>query len=165
VADDDARRLISAVRRLASAFNAMGYRFGQIHGLTRTDVAALGVVAEASEQGASIGTVELARRIGITAPSATVLVDRLITAGLLTRQPDPSDGRRVVLTLTDAARAAGRDHFGSLDDVLMQMLNSHTTHDLQTATAIIERAADLASHTAEQTPEASVRTDTGDQQV
>jgi DNA-binding MarR family transcriptional regulator len=144
VADDSARRLLSALRRLTGAFTAMGYRFGELHGLSRSDVAALIVITEASEQGTSIGTVELARRIGITAPSATVLVDRLIDAGLLARQRDLSDGRRVVLTLTAAARAAGRDHFGTLNDMLLQMLDAHSPDDLRTAAAVVDQAADLA---------------------
>lgn len=150
--DDEARRLLSALRRLTGAFTAMGYRFGELHGLSRSDAAALIVVTEATEQGASIGTVELARRVGITAPSATVLVDRLIAAGLLTRQPDIHDGRRVVLTLTAAARASGRDHFGSLNNALLQMLNNHTPHDLRAATAMIEHAAEIATSKAKQTP-------------
>lgn len=151
MADDDARLLLSAVRRLTGAFAEMGYRFGELHGLSRSDVAALIVVTEAAEQGASIGTVELARRIGITAPSATVLVDRLVAAGLFARQPDVNDGRRVVLTLTAAARAAGRDHFGTLNDALLQMLNTHPPNDLRTATAMIDQAADLAIGKANET--------------
>jgi DNA-binding MarR family transcriptional regulator len=158
VADDDARRLLNALRRLTGAFTEMGYRFGELHGLSRSDVAALIVVAEAAEQGASIGTVELARRIDITAPSATVLVDRLIAAGLLARQRDLSDGRRVVLTLTAAARAAGRDHFGTLNDALLQMLNTHSPDDLRTAAAVIDQATDLAIAKANQTT-ASTTTD------
>lgn len=152
MADDDARRLLSALRRLTGAFTEMGYRFGELHGLSRSDVSALIVVTEAAEQGARIGTVELARRIGITAPSATVLVDRLITAGLLARQRDASDGRRVVLTLTPTARAAGRDHFGSLNDLLLQMLNTHSPEDLRTAADVLDQAADLATATANEPP-------------
>lgn len=144
MADDDARRLLSALRRLTGAFTEMGYRFGELHGLSRSDVAALIVVTEAAEQGATIGTVELARRIGITAPSATVLVDRLIAAELLARQRDASDGRRVILTLTPAARAAGRDHFGSLNDQLLEMLTTHSPDDLRTAADVVDQAADLA---------------------
>jgi DNA-binding MarR family transcriptional regulator len=32
-------------------------------------------------------------------------VDRLADAGLVRRQPDPADGRRIVVTLTDRAEA------------------------------------------------------------
>ena len=144
MAEDDARRLLSALRRLTGAFTEMGYRFGELHGLSRSDVAALIVVTEAAEQGENIGTVELARRVGITAPSATVLVDRLVAAGLLARRHDTGDGRRVVLTPTAAARSAGRDHFGPLNDLLLRMLSTHPADDLRTAADVVDQAADLA---------------------
>ncbi len=152
MAEDSARRLLSALRRLTGAFTEMGHRFGELHGLSRSDVAALIVITEAAEHGTSIGTVELARRIGMTAPSATVLVSRLIAAGLIARQRHLSDGRRVVLTLTPAGRAAGRDHFGTLNDLLLQMLSTHSPDDLQTATNILEQAADVAATRAKDTP-------------
>ena len=143
MAEDEAHRLVGALRRLTGAFTEMGYRFGEAHGLSRSDVAALIVVTEVTEQGASIGTVELARRIGLTAPSATVLVDRLVAAGLLARHPHPDDRRRVVLTLTPAARTAGREHFGAMNDRLLTMLGEHPAEELRTVAALLERAADL----------------------
>lgn len=47
---------------------------------------------------------ELAVREGVTQPSMTALVTRLERDGLATRGADPSDGRAVVVTLTDAGR-------------------------------------------------------------
>jgi DNA-binding MarR family transcriptional regulator len=49
-----------------------------------------------------LGPAELARRLGMSTASATVLVDRLERAGYLRRRPDPEDRRRVVLDVTDA---------------------------------------------------------------
>lgn len=151
VADDQARRLVGALRRLTGAFTEMGYRFGEQHGLSRSDVAALGVITEITEQGASIGTVELARRVGLTAPSATVLVDRLVAAGLLARQPNPGDRRRVVLALTPHARAAGRAHFGAMNDRLLRMLSEYSTDDLRGAAAMLEQVAEVVMGSDEDT--------------
>jgi DNA-binding MarR family transcriptional regulator len=47
---------------------------------------------------------DLAVREGVTQPSMTALVSRLERDGLATRGADPSDGRAVVVTLTDAGR-------------------------------------------------------------
>ena len=47
---------------------------------------------------------DLAVREGVTQPSMTALVTRLERDGLATRGADPSDGRAVVVTLTDAGR-------------------------------------------------------------
>jgi DNA-binding MarR family transcriptional regulator len=49
-----------------------------------------------------LGPAELARRLGMSTASATVLVDRLEQAGYLRRRRDPADRRRVVLDVTDS---------------------------------------------------------------
>ncbi len=55
---------------------------------------------------------ELARREGVTAPSESRIVDRLVDLGLVERQPDPEDARRLTIALTREGREAamtGRD--------------------------------------------------------
>lgn len=68
-------------------------------GVGVTDVLALQVLT-----GRAAGTVELGDALGIRSASATALADRLQTAGHLRRVPHATDGRRVVLELTDGAR-------------------------------------------------------------
>ena len=53
-----------------------------------------------------IGVAEIARRLGITHPSASALVGQLLERGYLATDDDPSDGRRRVLRLTDRATRA-----------------------------------------------------------
>ncbi|MBX3094594.1 MAG: winged helix-turn-helix transcriptional regulator [Cryobacterium sp.] len=53
-----------------------------------------------------LGVTELAEAIGVDQPRASRLVQDAMDAGLLTRKPDPRDGRRSVVELS----AAGRDH-------------------------------------------------------
>jgi DNA-binding MarR family transcriptional regulator len=47
----------------------------------------------------------LAAREGVTQPAMTQLVSRLQDAGLVTREPDPADGRVVQVGITDEGRA------------------------------------------------------------
>jgi MarR family transcriptional regulator, organic hydroperoxide resistance regulator len=49
---------------------------------------------------------ELAEQAGISAPTATRMVDGLLQRGLLTRIDDPIDRRAVVISLTGEGRAA-----------------------------------------------------------
>ena len=49
---------------------------------------------------------ELAESAGISAPTATRMVDGLLQRGLVTRIDDPIDRRAVVISLTDEGRAA-----------------------------------------------------------
>lgn len=154
MSEDEATRFLASVRRLTGAFTEMGHRFGEQHGLSRSDVSALIVVTEVTEQGSDIGTVELARRIGLSAPSATVLVDRLVAAGLLARHRHPGDARRVVLSLTPAGRAAGGEHFGVLNRRLLEMLRARPTADLRAAADLLDRAADVTATVLDPTPAA-----------
>ena len=48
---------------------------------------------------------ELAEEMGITLPSATSLVDRLVKNGWVTREPDPNDRRIIRLGVTDQGMA------------------------------------------------------------
>src|SRR5512147_2176032 len=48
---------------------------------------------------------ELAVREGVTQPAMTQLVSRLQADGLVARDTDPSDGRVVQVSITDAGRA------------------------------------------------------------
>jgi DNA-binding MarR family transcriptional regulator len=55
---------------------------------------------------AGISLTELAEHLGFLPSSASKVVDQLLTRDLLTRQIDPSDRRRAILTLTPAGLAA-----------------------------------------------------------
>jgi DNA-binding MarR family transcriptional regulator len=57
---------------------------------------------------------DLNRHVLLSQPALSRLVDRLAGRGLVERRPDPADGRSVLLSLTEAGRAAqrqiGRQH-------------------------------------------------------
>lgn len=55
---------------------------------------------------------DIARRTSLTAGSATTLVDRLVSAGLVERAPHPGDRRRVFVDLTGRGRSAIETMFG-----------------------------------------------------
>src|SRR5262245_60021785 len=49
---------------------------------------------------------ELAERAGISAPTATRIVDGLLERGWVSRVADPTDRRAVVISVTEAGRSA-----------------------------------------------------------
>ena len=147
---DDAARIVAAVRRLTGAFTATGHRFGEQHGLGRTDVTALVLITENAEHGKPIGPTQLARMLGISAASVTVLVDRLVVADIVIREQHPSDRRRVLLVPTPRAHAAGRQHFGALNAEIMSLLAAYPAQQLRAAADMLARVADLAeAHSAD----------------
>jgi len=58
----------------------------------------------ARNDGASLS--DVAGHLGLTPPSTSVMVDGLVTRGLVTRRPDSRDRRRLTLALTSEGHAA-----------------------------------------------------------
>ena len=78
---------------------------------------------------------ELNRRVLLSQPALSRMVDRLAERGLLQRQPDPADGRGVRLALTDAGRALqrriGRRHARSVARALTAGLDRGELRQLE----------------------------------
>ncbi|WP_406118560.1 MarR family winged helix-turn-helix transcriptional regulator [Streptomyces sp. NBC_00989] len=66
----------------------------------------------------------LAREAQITAQAMGATLNALRTRGLVERRPDPDDGRRVVLTVTDAGRQALRNKRNERAELLARALTS-----------------------------------------
>ena len=47
-----------------------------------------------------VSITELAELLNVSAPSASTMVERLVEKGVLVREPDPADRRRVIVTVT-----------------------------------------------------------------
>lgn len=76
----------------------------------------------------------LAEHLGIAPRSATEVADSLESAGLLTRRPDPTDRRAVLLTLTDQGRhtvAAVRDRRRAAAEDAVATLSSADRSELR----------------------------------
>lgn len=99
--DDFAERLRVATLRIAYGLRARA----AAHGLTPSRLAALVILSKNGPMRAG----DFARRMGITAPSASRLVDVLVDKGFAARGPDPSDQRAYLLSLTDKGAAAMGD--------------------------------------------------------
>jgi DNA-binding MarR family transcriptional regulator len=66
--------------------------------------AQLRILAQLHQDGpAAVG--QLASILGVTLPSITATVDRLVNAGLVSREDDPTDRRRVINRLTPSGTA------------------------------------------------------------
>ncbi|WP_281010878.1 MarR family winged helix-turn-helix transcriptional regulator [Pseudonocardia alni] len=84
-------------REYVSAMVFHGQVTADAAGLNATDLYALNLLDLIGEVTAG----ELARRTGLTTGAVTKLVDRLASAGLVSRRPDPQDRRRVRIGIVD----------------------------------------------------------------
>jgi DNA-binding MarR family transcriptional regulator len=116
-------------RRLRSASGQLS------HGL-------LSALATISKQG-PLRLAELAQLESVSAPSTTRLVAELESKGLVSREPDPADGRAVLLSITlkgEAAVAAARAARAEMVAELFETLDTGEISAIAAAVPALEKA-------------------------
>lgn len=91
--------LLGTLVRLNLAVSDVLARITGDHGTNLADYLVLGLIRASKDSLSSPGTI--ADTLGRTSGGMTLTIDRLITAGLVHKSKDPSDGRRAVVGLTD----------------------------------------------------------------
>jgi len=94
--------VVARLRRVRSHFDQeLEALFGE-HELTLADFE---VLATLRRLGSSTSQRRLMDALGLTSGTVSVRVDRLVAAGLVTRDPDPQDGRGALVALTAEGHA------------------------------------------------------------
>ncbi|MCD6288326.1 MAG: MarR family transcriptional regulator [Candidatus Hydrogenedentes bacterium] len=98
---EQARTIFEAARALQKRIMGRKCRFGSsdkdfCHSLTMPQVNMLSVIR--SFDGASLK--DLANSLGVSAPSASSMVDRLVEMGAITREQNPDDRREVIVRVS-----------------------------------------------------------------
>lgn len=112
--------------------------------LSAADHKALGIIERKGPMTAS----ELAKRTGLTAGAITGLVDRLISAGYVSRDHDSADRRRVILTTSGEQSQDVLDAFAALGESQSDFADRYTP---QQAAAIVDWVTRISRELAEQT--------------
>lgn len=82
----------------------------------------------------------IAEQIGLTTGSASRMVDRLLAAGLVTRDTDPRDRRRVIVTITPQALDRVAEHYSPLNEKLRSILAQLPNRSLTDMLAFVRDA-------------------------
>ncbi|HEY1704880.1 MAG TPA: MarR family transcriptional regulator [Trebonia sp.] len=142
VPDDDVFDLAAQLR---VTIGSLVRKFKQIHadgGLTMSETATLSQL----DRGGPATSSELARRDKISPQSMGSTISALEQRGLIARDRDPADGRRVVLSLTDAGRRVIRDRRGARTELIARALDGGFTGDeleqLRAAAPLLQRLAE-----------------------
>lgn len=85
---------------------------------------------------------ELGTRLGLTSGAATKLVDRLDKKGYATRQPDPNDRRRAIVTPTREALDTARELEGALHQIAAKSLGKLSAPQRATLVDSLKAIAD-----------------------
>lgn len=98
------RGLLHDLFAFGSILEAARARFAEQAGLSPAQYLALIAIAQSSpREPAGVG--EIARHLHLSGAFVTIEVNKLVAEGLVAKQPHPTDGRRVRLTLTEAGAA------------------------------------------------------------
>lgn len=127
------------LKRLVDSSNDLAVTTARRMGIGLSDLRA---VDHLLEHGAT-GPNGLGRRLGLTAPAATALADRLERSGHAERVRDEHDRRRVALVPTDHAR---RDTFAALGpfiEDMQELASSLPDRDRRAVVRFLERAIEL----------------------
>ena len=105
--------------------------------LTTMQMSTLSMAAEAP-----LRVSRIAANLGIRVPSATEHIIKLEQAGLVSRQPDPSDSRAVLVQLTEKGRSAWEDASRRRNErvaALLTQLDDDDRATLAAALPVIEK--------------------------
>ena len=117
-ADDPHERVLTEIREELRLYGVAGDILDQAVadrlGINRTDMRCLDIIERLDRVAAG----RLASESGLSTGAVTTVIDRLERAGLARRVADPADRRRVLVELTQQARAATAELYGPLGEAM-----------------------------------------------
>lgn len=126
-------RLVHLLRGLTVELDLFGAEFAARNGLHPTDLRALIHLLDAARGGEVVTPGRLGEALGLNSAGTTGLVDRLERLGLIRRERDPQDRRRVRLLVEERAMELGEGFFGGLIGDLVAAMRQFEPDELETA--------------------------------
>lgn len=82
---------------------------------------------------------DLSAALGLVPPAVSTMISELEARGLITRQSDPSDGRRVQLELTEAGRTARARLNEAWQHASLERLSSFSEEELELCVSLLRK--------------------------
>jgi len=153
-------KLMSAdMRALTAQSDRIGRYFARQNDVSGTDFHALLHIMVAETAGTPLTPAQLRQRMDVSPAAITYLVDRMIDAGHVRREPDPADRRKTLIRYEKPGMALARSFFTPLGAEMRSALADLPDRDLAAAhgvfTAMIDAMSTFESHLAEQSSKPS----------
>lgn len=132
-----ARPLARALYNLDTEHRRIRESFARSIGLSHSEFNAVMLLGDPGE----LTPKQLADQLGITSGSATAMIDRLETAGLLARRPHPHDRRSLLLRLTTRGKSAHNTVFKLYLTTITDVIADARTPPIQELIDLLERIA------------------------
>lgn len=143
-------KMMSAdMRAITAQSDRLGRHFARQNGVSGTDFHALLHIMVAETAGTPLTAAQLRQRMDVSPAAITYLVDRMIEAGHVRREPDRQDRRKTLLRYEKPGMALARSFFTPLGAQLRAALSGLRDRDLAAAhrvfTAMIEATSTFES--------------------
>lgn len=139
---DEEYRVVRALRTFTNETELYVAAAGREQHMYRTDLAALAVVMDHTDQGQSVTPGSLSESLNLSASATSAVLDRLEHAGHIRREPHPQDRRSTIVEMTDQARAVGGSMFGRLGAHLGRVMAGYSSDQLAVIAGFVESAGD-----------------------
>lgn len=136
--DERFRKLIYDLFVTAGRFDEVREGFGRAIGVSGPQYFILVAIARSHAEG-GVGVRGLADYLGVAASHVTVEVGKLVSRGLVQKQPHPEDGRRVQITLTTAGVAAMEELAPLRQDINNILFDGMTADEFQELSRLMAR--------------------------
>lgn len=149
----DLEKLMSAdMRAITAQSDRIGRHFARQNDVRGNDFHALLHIMVAETAGTPLTAAQLRQRMDVSSAAITYLVDRMIDAGHVRREPDPGDRRKTLLRYEKPGMALARSFFNPLGAELHSAFADLSDRDLTAAhrvfTAMIAATATFESRLA-----------------
>ncbi len=140
-------KLMSAdMRALTAQSDRIGRYFARRNDVSGSDFHALLHIMVAETVGTPLTLAQLRQRMDVSPAAITYLVDRMIDAGHIRREPDPGDRRKTLLRYELSGMALARDFFSPLGAHLHKTLADLHDKDLTAAHRVFTAMATAMSN-------------------
>lgn len=125
------------MRALAAQSDRIGRSFARRHDVSTSDFDALLHIRVADAAGEPLTSTQLKQRMDMSPAAVTYLVDRMIAAGHIRREPDPADRRKSLLRYERHGLAVAGAFFNPLRAHIRSAVADLADNDLSTAHDVI----------------------------
>jgi DNA-binding MarR family transcriptional regulator len=131
VAEAEREQVIEGLRSYGANFREFTRRFAEWLGLHSTDAGALIEILAAEERDAALSPARLSKRISLSQPATTAVLNRLEQAGHIVRTREHRDRRIVTLHSSAEVQELADEFFGPLGEVVHGVMRRYTAEQLR----------------------------------
>lgn len=139
------RSLSADMRAITAQSDRIGRHFARLNDVSSGDFHALLHVMVAETAGKPLTLAQLRQRMDVSPAAVTYLVDRMIDAGHIRREPDPEDRRKWLLRYEDHGMTLALAFFSPLGAHLRQAMADLHDRDLVAAHRVFGAMVDAMS--------------------